>query len=149
MRAHGALAATRGVHTAMANSNTRPSQPFNVAESRVCPRLRLPAMYTLVRLRMVGDKRYRWTGYAYDISRSGMRFELDDALKPGSQVEGRVMLPGYPNVTVAVKGSIVRMHDDVNEPGPVRMGMVFTEYATVEDSTRLEDYLKRCGLRAA
>src|SRR5690606_6562887 len=105
------------------------------------PRVKLPAMYTLVRVRRVGDTRYRWTGYVYDISRSGMRFELDDAIEPGAMVQVRVMLPGPSTTMFTATGRVVRLHDDQGEPGPMRMGMTFDRFKSSQDSERLSAYI--------
>ena len=98
-------------------------------------------MYTVVRVRPRGDKRYRWTGFAYDISNTGMRFELDEALEPGSHLEVRVMLPGSPPSTFRATGRVIRMHDDPDEPGPVRMGMHFETFRLAADRKHLAGYL--------
>ena len=118
------------------------------AEARTYPRLKLPAMYTLLRVRHVGDKRYRWTGHIYDISASGMRFELDNPLPAGTEVEVRGMLPGQQQVTFHAAGRIVRMHDG-EEVGPIRMGMSFTSFQHDIDRQRLDIYLNNSSLRAA
>ena len=119
------------------------------AESRQAPRLRLPAMYTLVRVRRRGDERYSWSGYIYDISNSGMRFELDSTLEPGTQIEVKAMLPGSPHTTFAASGHVVRRHDDSEDLGPTRMGMTFDSFAGRTDRRRLEDYISQSGLKAA
>jgi hypothetical protein len=106
-------------------------------------------MYTLVRVRPKGADRYCWTGYIYDISASGMRFELDTALPPGTEVEMRAMLPGNEQITFHATGSVVRIHDDRDEPGPARMGLVFEKFTRHVDRTRLIGYLEGSGLRAA
>ena len=118
-------------------------------ESRQYPRLKLPAMYTLVRVRPKGAARYRWAGHIYDISVSGMRFELDDAIKPGTWVEARATLPGGSPVTVRLSGRVVRLHDDSQEPGPVRMSMTFDRQIRSIDRQRLNQYLSGSGLLAA
>ncbi|GAB4110107.1 MAG: hypothetical protein Kow00105_18810 [Phycisphaeraceae bacterium] len=118
------------------------------ADARSNPRLKLPAMYTLLRVRHVGDQRYRWTGHIYDISETGMRFELDTPLPAGTEVEVRGMLPGTQQVTFHAVGRIVRMHDE-EEVGPVRMGMTFTRFHHDIDRQRLNIYLNHSGLRAA
>lgn len=118
------------------------------AEARSTQRLRLPAMYTLLRVRHVGDQRYRWTGHIYDISESGMRFELDTPLPAGTEVEVRGMLPGSHQVTFHAAGRIVRMHDD-EEVGPTRMGMTFTKFNHDIDRQRLNIYLNHSGMKAA
>ncbi len=124
-------------------------QPGSADESRQYPRLRLPAMYTLVRVRPAGTERYLWTGYIYDISAVGMRFELDAALPPGTEVEVRAMLPGTEHTTFHATGRVVRIHDDTDEPGPVRMGMTFDKFVHHVDRRRLHDYLQHSGLKAA
>ncbi len=121
----------------------------NADEARSNPRLRLPAMYTLLRVRHVGDPRYRWTGHIYDISNSGMRFELDAPLPAGTQVEVRGMLPGiHQVVTFHATGRIVRLHDD-QEVGPIRMGMTFTRFNHDIDRQRLNIYINHSGMQAA
>lgn len=118
------------------------------AESRQSPRLKLPPMYTLVRVRAEGEERFRWTGYIYDISSSGMRFELDNALDTGTRVEVRAMLPGSPHTTFSAVGQIVRHHDDAEELGPRRMGVSFEQFAQPTDRRRLFAYLDARGIAA-
>ncbi|MCC6681853.1 MAG: PilZ domain-containing protein [Phycisphaeraceae bacterium] len=125
----------------------QPADPSQ--ETRVRPRLKIPAMYTLLRVRRRGTQRYCWTGYIYDISGSGMRFELDKSLEPGEEIDVRAMLPGQQHVTFRAEGKVIRMHDDDEGAGPCRMGMVFTSFQTDVDRRRLEDYLQERGLKAA
>jgi c-di-GMP-binding flagellar brake protein YcgR len=119
------------------------------AHAREYPRLKLPAMYTLIRVRPEGQERYCWTGYIYDISASGMRFELDAALEAGTHVEVRAMLPGSQQVTIQASGTVVRQHDDADERGPIRMGLKFERFVRHADRTRLIDYIERSALKAA
>ena len=120
-----------------------------VAEARQQPRLKIPAMYSLVRVKPVGAPRYEWTGHIYDVSLSGMRFEIDQALAPGTAVEVRCMLPGSKQTTFHAEGKVVRFHDDADEPGPVRMGMHFDRFHHEVDHEHLESYLDHSGLRLA
>ncbi len=101
-------------------------------------------MYTLIRVKPSGDDRYRWTGHIYDISESGLRFELDQALEPGTEVEVRAMLPGSQHITINASGRVVRIHDDRDEHGPMRMGMTFDKFSRHVDHERLNGYLS-CG----
>ena len=117
------------------------SQAFESPEGRNTPRLRLPAMYTLVRVRPAGYPKFLWTGYIYDISTSGMRFELDVVLEPGTEIEVRAMLPGTNQVTFDACGKVVRIHDD--EPGPCRMGMTFDHFRHHADRRELHAYLEQ------
>jgi len=121
------------------------------AEFRQHPRIKLPAMYTLVRVRPTGYARYCWTGYVYDISQSGMRLELDEALPAGTRVDVRVMLPGHQTTTTFhASGTIIRSHeDDLLIAGPVRMGMTFESFPYLGDERRLIDYIAHAMARPA
>lgn len=118
-------------------------------DARRSPRLKLPPMYTLIRVRTEGSRRYRWAGHIYDISDCGMRFELDAALKPGTCIEARVTLPGGEATTIGVVGRVVRLHDDEDERGPMRMGMTIERFSHTADRARLRNYLQGKGLQAA
>jgi len=98
-------------------------------------------MYTVVRVRPKGEKRYRWTGFAYDISNTGMRFELDEAVSPGANLEVRVMLPGSPPSTFHATGRVIRLHDDPDDPGPVRMALHFETFRLAADRKHLAGYI--------
>lgn len=119
-------------------------------DSRQSPRYPMPAMYTLLRVRPRGDERFCWTGYIYDISNTGMRFELDGAIEAGTEVEVRAMLPGSPHLTFNATGHVVRRHeaDDENN-GPVRMGLAFDRFTQASDRQKLEDYLGQRQAKAA
>ncbi len=110
------------------------------SDSRRSHRVKLPAMYTLVRVKPAGTERFRWTGYIYDISSSGMRFELDAPVDPGIRLEVKAMLPGNEHTTIRALGTVVRIHDDDQLPGPTRMGMTFDRFIE-EDQVRLHRYL--------
>ncbi|HEX7010529.1 MAG TPA: PilZ domain-containing protein [Phycisphaeraceae bacterium] len=118
-------------------------------EHRGQPRLRVPAMYTLLRVRPAGASRYCWTGHIYDISLTGMRFELDAPLEPGTRVEVRGMLPGMTHTLFRATGRIIRLHEDTPDVVPVRMGMTLDQFQSDIDRLRLADYLSKANLRAA
>lgn len=129
------------------------AQPPRVAEGRNEPRLKLPAQYTLLRARRPGQgSKYPMTGYIYDISVSGMRFELDEPVEPGTELEVRGMLPAGKHTTFRAVGKVVRIHDDTETPGrfgPVRMAMHFDHFVREHERERLADYLVHSGLRRA
>ncbi|MBB6431065.1 PilZ domain-containing protein [Algisphaera agarilytica] len=129
-------------------SDTTPSTDRKT-EARRQPRLKIPAMYSLVRVRPAGADRYCWTGHIYDVSLSGMRFELDQPLEPGTDIEVRGILPGQEHVTFQATGKIVRFHDEEPELGPTRMGMVFEQFHSEVDQDRLLGYLGNHGLKIA
>ena len=107
----------------------------DVNNGRQHPRQTLPAPYTAVRIRRAGKQRFSLTGHAYDISISGMRFELDEPLESGELVEIEVKFPRKTNKPPLVTtGRVVRYHDP-DEVGPIRMGMAFTQ---LEESMEAE-----------
>ena len=112
-------------------------------------RLRVPPMYTLIRVRPPGRRKYIWSGHIYDVSSTGLRFELDTPVAPGTPIDVRVTLPGAGGTTVSLSGHVVRWHDDADEPGPVRMGMAFDTFARPVDRFRLLEYLRAHAARAA
>jgi hypothetical protein len=124
-----------------------PAAPPNVAEGRVTPRLKLPAMYTMLRAKLAGERRYRWSGHLYDISMSGLRFELDLPVPTGATIQVRAMLPGATHTTVELEGRVVRLHGEEDENGPVRMGMTIERFVGPADRRKLMDYLTGHGLR--
>ena len=79
-------------------------------------------------------------GHAYDISVSGVRFELDTALPAGMAVEIELTLPGLVD-SVRASARIVRVFDEHDDPGPRRMAAVFTAFATPADARRLAVHL--------
>ncbi len=123
----------------------------NVAEARRHPRLKLPAMYTLVRVKLPDKNRFTLTGHAYDVSLSGIRFELDEPLPFAQTITVRVMLPGSSRqTTFEAEGHVVRIHGENDDQfGPARMGLTFTKFSTLIDEQRLADYLGHNRLRAA
>ncbi|MEQ9453232.1 MAG: PilZ domain-containing protein [Phycisphaeraceae bacterium] len=122
------------------------SEP-NQQETRREPRFSIPPMYTLLRARERGHKRYRWTGHIYDISLSGMRFELDSPLPNGQKVEIRGMLPGEHHTTFRATGHVVRQHGaEDNDPGPSRMALSFETFESQIDRRRLSEYLERVAV---
>jgi c-di-GMP-binding flagellar brake protein YcgR len=114
--------------------------------SRRFTRFQVPAMYTLLRVSEPGDQAFRWNGHIYDLSLGGMRFELDEGLTPGREVELRAMLPGASHLTFRAKGRVVRLHNsDEQDRGPVRMGLCFSEFKSRLDYERVANYLNaRC-----
>lgn len=112
-----------------------------ISEARHEPRVSVCPMYSDVRARPKGERRYRWTGHVYDVSRSGMRFEFDEAIEPGTAIEVRLALPGLGREPIRVSGRVVRICEEDDEPGPVRMAMTFAAFRGAEDARRLDRYL--------
>lgn len=121
------------------------SQALSTAKSRdqrQYPRIKVPAMYTLLRARVLGSTKYTWTGHIYDVSVGGMRFELDMPIQPGTQLEIRGMLPGSGHTTFRAIGRVVRQHSDNDERGPVILGLQFESFQSPMDRQRLADYIE-------
>ena len=118
-------------------------------DARKFQRISLPPMYTFVRLRPPGSRRYPWSGHIYDISESGMRFEVDQIIEPGTEVEVSAMLPGPTHRVLRAHGRVIRVHDDADEPGPIRMALAFSGFHRPADHQQLTAYLDEALRRAA
>lgn len=75
-------------------------------------------------------------GHGYDISLTGMRFELDEELACGTEVKVEVYTPGE-SLPISISGAIVRVFSHDDDPGPRRMAVQFTAFATPRDRERL------------
>lgn len=114
----------------------------NRRDQRQYPRIKVPAMYTLVRARVLGSNKYTFTGHIYDVSLGGMRFDLDMPIEPGTQIELRGMLPGGGHTTFRAIGRVVRTHSDINDRGPVTLGLQFESFRSPMDRQRLAEYIE-------
>ncbi|MEM9346559.1 MAG: PilZ domain-containing protein [Planctomycetota bacterium] len=110
-------------------------------DQRQHPRIKVPAMYTLIRARVTGSNRYNWTGHIYDVSLGGVRFELDMPIEVGTQLELRGMLPGSGHTTFRAVGRVVRIHSDEHDQGPSIMGLQFEAFQSPMDRHRLAQYI--------
>lgn len=110
-------------------------------DQRQHPRIKVPAMYTLVRARVVGSEKYTFTGHIYDVSVGGMRIELDMPVEPGTQLEVRGMLPGGGHTTFRALGRVARVHSDAGERGPTILGVQFESFRSPMDRHRLVEYI--------
>ena len=115
------------------------SRRENPEDQREHTRYALNAPYTSVAVRREGDADYVHVGHAYDISRGGMRVELDTQLEKGERVDMKVSLPGEQVIQIHASGVMVRLHDE-DELGPVRMGLQFDGAIGKADSKDLEDF---------
>ena len=130
---------------------------FDPVNHRRHPRLALPAAYTHVQARREAGRGFDLEGHAYDISRSGMRLEFDEAVEPGAELMLRIHLPRRPSpfpgagsvpaagADFEVAAVVVRRHEE-EEFGPVRIGVVFRRFRNAEDERTLLDYLSQAGI---
>ncbi len=126
------------------------------ANRRAHTRYAVPSYYTGVAVRAADAEGFHLDGHAYDLSIGGMRFELDEALEPGSRIVCRIELPcgatedAVDHWDVFVSATVVWIEpDDLEQPGPVRMACVFNTFANVEDERRLERRLDAGRFRLA
>ncbi len=112
-------------------------------------RIRVQPMYTAVTA-CPSDRGndLRLEGHVYDISKGGVRIELDEALDPGEMVALQLVLPGAPSV-VEASASVVWVHDEYDDPGPRRMALQFTGFPNNQHRDSLGDYIDREGGRCA
>ena len=106
------------------------------------PRYTMVPAYTAVSVRTLDREGQEASGHAYDVSEGGVRFELDEALEPGTKVAMELSLPSFdadeaaPPRGIFAMATIVRTEDE-DEPGPVRTAAIFTSFARPSDRERL------------
>ena len=104
-------------------------------------RFQLTPGYTGMALRRHPDEtEFELEGHVYDISESGVCFELDRPIDPGQTVSLRIDLPMTgrdhgPGRAIFITGNVVWC--DLEEPGASRMAMVITRFDRAGDRERL------------
>ncbi len=126
------------------------SEASSSIDRRAHERFTLMPMYTSVAAtRLADDAAEEIAGHAYDISEGGARIELDQALEPGEAIAIDITLPGATS-TVAASADVVWVNDAIDDPGPRRMALRFSNFRSHEDRDRLRRYLgSGVGRRAA
>lgn len=113
----------------------------NPSDRRAHTRYALKPMYSAIEVKVDADMAEGMQGHAYDISRGGVCFELDNRVEPGTPILMKLSLPewllgltdGEADLTsVQVKGTVI-WNDDDGVPGPVRMAAVFTAFDTAAE----------------
>jgi len=134
-------------------------------DRRRATRFTLPAAYAPVQARLLEGPEGELHGHAYNVSASGLRFELDDALPAGTRIAVRLELPGQgsglkpggegagararrgslieaaPSPAVYAIATVIWLLDDADEPGPVRMGARFEGFPRASDARRLRELI--------
>jgi len=117
-------------------------------------RFRLATAYTPVSVRPPGSDAFDVEGHAYDLSESGVRFDIDRLLEPGTPVAMQITLPCTddadlgPGRAVLVFANLVWVADR-EDPGPWRAAAVFTEFARAGDRERLVKHIASGRYRTA
>ena len=115
-------------------------------DRRQFTRYALPASYSRIMVRPLDSDEFQWEGHAYDISKGGIRFELDRGVEPGTQVALRIDLPqnsmerSTSRRSVFVFANVIWMSDP-DEIGPVRLAAAFTRFARKGDEEQLQGRL--------
>jgi len=117
-------------------------------DRRKFTRYQLPAMYSRIMVRPLESDEFQWEGHAYDISRGGIRFELDRGVEPGTQVALRIDLPQTASERSTARRSVfvfanVIWMSDPDEIGPVRLAAAFTRFAREGDEEQLHSRLSQ------
>ncbi len=128
-----------------------PADPIslNPIDRREHARFRVNPGYTPVELRVHPDEQFVFAGHIYDISESGVCFELDQPIPPGSRVSLKIELPGHlfdsgrdvggvggeQGRALFVTGNVVWC--DLDEPGASRMAVAITRFDRAGDRERL------------
>lgn len=113
-----------------------------ITERRQFPRFVLEPMYTPVAARLLDSEVFSIEGHAYDVSEGGIRFELDQAIPPGTKIAMQITLPCIgandigPGRTVLVFANVVWLEDEDEAP-PYKMAAVFTHFVRACDRERL------------
>lgn len=84
-------------------------------------------------------------GHAYDVSHNGIRLELDQELPLETPVEVELHMPGNTD-PLRLVGAVARVFDELDDPGPRRMGIQVVNGATPRDWERLERLLETASL---
>ena len=117
------------------------SATTNPIDRRAHQRYMLMPMYTTVEARrLAGDADRALLGHAYDISETGVRIELDEALEPGESIAVHLTLPGATS-SVTASADVVWVNDEMDDPGPRRMALRFTNFRSDQDYDGLLGYL--------
>jgi len=114
---------------------------MNSVNRRRFERFSVLPMYTPVVVRAHAEGSPELEGHVYDVSEGGVRFELDEAIAPGTPVSIQIVLPGDTRQGadrgVLVIANVVWVDVDADEPGPVRMAAAFTRFPKAGDRERL------------
>lgn len=128
------------------NPTASERQARHTPDHRRHPRKSLPIGYAQVRVRLPGQQRFSLTGHAYDVSMSGIRFEVDRPIPLGKAIDLQIQLPAscddWTEHPIRAKAKCVRLHDD-DTTGPVRMGACFINLHKPTDQRQLAAYLNQ------
>lgn len=113
----------------------------NALDRRQHERFAMPHQYTGITVQPAGSMTVgELSGHVYDISESGIRLELDQALAIGSDVSFQLDLPmGHGCVTGSA--TVVWVNSEDDDPGPRRCALHIRSFLSPADLARLTGYL--------
>jgi hypothetical protein len=134
----------------MTRVNTREETRLTTAttDRRNAERFRLGTGLVRVVVAAHGETRSSkgvFEGHAYDLSHNGIRLELDQELPLETPVEVELHMPGH-HEPLRLVGAVARVFDEIDDPGPRRMGIQVVNGATPRDWERLERLLDNASL---
>jgi hypothetical protein len=107
----------------------------NAIDRRRHLRFTVPPMYSPVVVRR-GAAWPALHGHAYDVSEGGVRFEVDEPLELGETISFQIDLPAGGG-TVTGGGRVVRVNDELDDPGPRRAAIQIESFLCSDDRSRL------------
>ena len=117
-------------------------EPNSTSERRVNERFTLRPDVSRVVVHSDGEL---LEGHVYDLSGTGIRLELDNPLEMGKQVEVDFFFAGILKA-IHFAGIITRVFDEIDDPGPRRMGIEIQSFASENDELRMNDLLESASL---
>lgn len=132
------------------------SDDNHAIDRRVFERFALTPGYTEIGVRLEHESDFVRTGHAYDVSEGGLRFDLDEAIEPGTRVAIRIGLPmgpwdaaadAGPGRAVFATGHVVWC--DVDDPMSCKLAVAITRFDRAGDKERLLKALSARGFRRA
>jgi hypothetical protein len=84
-------------------------------------------------------------GHVYNLSATGIRLELDEALAVGKQVEVDFFFAGILKA-IHFTGVVTRVFDEIDDPGPRRMGIEIQSFASDTDELRMSALIESASL---
>lgn len=80
-------------------------------------------------------------GHAYDVSESGLKFELEQGIRVGEPLDLELHMPGAGGV-VRLTGRVVRVFDELDDPGPCRMAVQVDSFHNEAHRARLLGHIR-------
>ncbi len=122
------------VRSRLMEAVSMPQTNKKTSDRRQHTRYTLAAGYAPMTIRLVDQSR-EIEGMAYDISSGGLRFEADEAVRPGIRISAKIELPGEQGKVVAFI-NVVWLEDE-EDPAPYKMAGIFAGFASADDEARL------------